>query len=82
MQAEVVLELRRHLGKHPDVRAGGEKLVSRAADHNDVHGVVHPRVEDVPVQLLEHLVRVGIRGRIVQLEDRDTFFHAVIDEGF
>ena len=46
VEAEVVLELRRDLGEHLDVRAGGEELVARAAQHDDVDVVVHARVED------------------------------------
>ena len=80
MEAEVVLELRRDLRKHLDVRAGGEELVARAAEHDDVDVVVHTRIEDARIELLVHLVGVGVGGGIVQLEDRHPFFHPIVDQ--
>ena len=80
MQAEVVLELRRDLGKHLDVRAGGEELVAGAAEHDDVDVVVHTRIQDARIELLVHFVGVGVGRGVVQLEDRDAFFHPVVDE--
>ena len=80
VQAEVVLEPRRDLGKHLDVRAGGEELVARAAQHDHVYGIVHPRFEDARVQFFVHFVRVGVGGGIVQLEDRHPFLNPIIDQ--
>jgi len=80
MQAEVVLELRRDLRKHLDVRAGGEELVAGAAEHDDVDVVVHTRIQDARIELLVHFIGVGVSRGVVQLEDCDAFFHPVVDE--
>ena len=79
MQAEVVFELRRHLGQHLDVGPGGEELLSRAAHEDDVDLVIHASLQDALIQLAIHFVRVGIGRRIIQFEDRHTLFHSVID---
>src|SRR5947209_18670030 len=80
MEAEVILELRRDLRQHLDVGAGGEELVARAAQHDDVDVVVHASAEDALIQLAVHFVGISVRGGIVQLEDRDPFFDSVIDQ--
>src|SRR5947209_10448155 len=80
MEAEVILELQSDLRQHLDVRAGGEELVARAAQYDDVDVVVHASAEDALIQLAVHFVGIGVRGGIVQLEDRDTFFDSVVDQ--
>src|SRR5262245_43458119 len=72
VKAEVVLELRIGLFEHADVGARAEEFVARAAQHDHVHRAIHPRVEHGRVDLAHHLVGVGVRGRIVQLDCRDT----------
>ena len=79
VQTEEVFELRRHLGQHLDVRAGGEKLLARAAQQDDVHFVIHPSLQDAFVQLAIHFVGVCVRRGIVQFEDCNALFHPVID---
>ena len=81
VEAEVVLELWRDLREHLDVGPGGEELLARAAQDDDVHGIVHARVEDAGIERLVHLVGVGVRGRIVQLEDGHAVLDAIFDEG-
>ena len=48
--------------------------------HDDVDVVVEARLEDGLVELAHHLVGVGVRGRIGQLDHRHAFLDAVVDE--
>jgi len=48
--------------------------------HDDVHVVVEASLEDVPVELSEHLVAVRVDRRVVQREDGDALFGHVVDE--
>ena len=80
VEAEVVFEGRRHLRQHRDVGARAEELLARAGDDDDVDGLVHPRAQDGRVELLHHLVRVGVRGRVVEREDGQPFGRLVADE--
>ena len=81
MEAEVVLELRIGVPEHADVRAGAEEFLARAAEHDDVDRAVHPRVEDRRIDLAHHLVRVRVRGRIVQLDRGDAVRDGITDFG-
>ena len=72
VQAEVVLELGIRLLEHSDVGAGAEELLTRPAEHDDVDRRVHARGEDGRVDLEHHLVGIGVRRRIVQLDRRDA----------
>jgi len=80
VETEVVLELRRDLREHFDVRAGGEEFLTCPAQDDDVHVVVHASLEDAGVELLVHLEGVGVRGGVVQLENRHPFVDSVVDE--
>jgi hypothetical protein len=64
------------------MRMSAAMLLPRAAEDDHVHGVIHARLEDARIQLLVHLVGVGVRRGIVQLEDRHSVFDAIIDEVF
>ncbi len=82
VQTEVVLEGGIDAGQHLDIGAGGKKLVARAGEHDHVHVVVHARFENRLVQLPVHLVGVGIRRRIGQLDDGHAAIDAVVDQLF
>ena len=47
-------------------------------DH--VRALVHPRLQDRGVELLHHFVRIGIRRRVVQFDNRDAAIHSVVDQ--
>ena len=70
VQAEHILELRRHLVEHADVRAGRKELLALAGEHDDFDVVIETRIENRFVELAHHLVRVGVRRRIVHLDER------------
>ena len=80
VQAEEILEPRRDLVEHPNVRARGEELVALAADDDHMDAVVETRLQDRIIQLPHHFVGVGIRRRIVELDDREPFLRAVLNE--
>ena len=69
VQAEHVLELRRHRVEHADVRAGREELLALAGEHDHFDVGVEARVENRFVELAHHFVRVRIRRRIVHLDE-------------
>ena len=60
VEAEVVLERLVRLFEHVDVGAGAEELLAVAGDDEDVDVVVEARLEDGGVELLHHLVGVGV----------------------
>ena len=73
VKAEVVFEVGFCLVEHADVGAGTEEFVAGAGEDENVDGFVHSRVENRRVQLLHHLVAVGVCRRRVELENRDAF---------
>ena len=81
VEAEVVLELRGDRVEHLDVRAGGEELVARPAQQEDVDAVVEARLEDRLVEVLHHLVGEGVHGRVVQRDGGHAGIRLVFDEG-
>ena len=81
VQAEVVLEFRIRVVKHPDVRAGTEEPLAGAPQHDHVHTPIHPRVENRSVDLAHHVVRIRVRGRIVQLDRGDAVRDGITDFG-
>ena len=72
VQAEHVLELRRHGVEHPDVGAGREELLALAGEHDHLDVGVEARVENRVVELAHHLVRVRVGRRIVHLDEADV----------
>ena len=48
--------------------------------HDDVDGLVHPRLEDRLVEIAHHLVGVGVGRRIVQRQDRDAVTRLVVHQ--
>src|SRR5881296_2321041 len=80
MQAEEVLIAGGDAVQVRDVRPCREELVAVPAQHDDVDVVVEARLQDRLVQLAHHLVGVGVRGRIVQLEDPEPGFDAIADQ--
>jgi len=82
VETEIVFELRVGLGEHGNAGAGGEELLASAADDDDVDGLVHAGLEDGSVQLLHHVVGIGVGGWIVHFKDGDAVFDAVFDEFF
>jgi hypothetical protein len=80
VQAEVVLEVRIDGLEHVDVRAGAEELLARARDQDDEDLRVEARLEDALVEVPHHLVRVGVRRRIVEREDGDAALLAKLDQ--
>jgi hypothetical protein len=50
------------------------------AQHDHVHVLVEARLENGVVEVAHHLVRVGVRGRIGQLDPADAVLDAVVDE--
>jgi hypothetical protein len=79
VQAEAVFPLGLGLREHRDVRPGAEELLARATDDDDVHGRVHARGKDRIVDLAHHLVRVGVRRRVAQLDLSDPVLCRVVD---
>ena len=77
VKAEVILEGLVSLLEHVDVRARAEVLVPVAGEHDDVDVVVEAGLQDVRVELLEHLVRVGVHGGVGQREERDSLLRGV-----
>ena len=66
VQTEVILELRSHFAEHGDVSAGAKEFLARPGDYDYLCALVHACFEDRGIKLLNHLVRIGIRGRIVE----------------
>ena len=60
--------------------ARGEVLLAVAGDDDHVNVVVEARVEDARVELLEHLVRVRVDGRVVERHDRNPLVRRVVYE--
>jgi hypothetical protein len=82
VEAEIVFELRVGLGEHGDAGARGEKLFASAADDDDVDGLVHAGLEDGRIELLHHVVGIGVGGWVVHFKDGDAVFDAIFDEFF
>src|SRR6058998_109231 len=80
VQAEEILVARGDAVQVRDVRASREKLLAVAAQHQHVHGVVEAGLQDRLVELAHHVVGVGVRGRVVELDDRDTALDQAVDE--
>ena len=80
VQAEEVLEAGRDGVQHPDVGAGREEPVALAAQDDDVHVVVEAGLQDGLVELPHHRVGVGVRRRVVHLDDRDAVGGAVVND--
>ena len=79
MQTEIVFELRRDIAEHCDISAGTEKLFAAAGNHNHLYAFIHPRRENSGIQLLHHLVRIGIRRRIIEGQKRNAVDDAEFD---
>ena len=60
--------------------APAQKYFAVARHHEHVHVVIEACLEDGRVELLEHLVGVGVDGRVVQREERDPLVGDVVDE--
>ena len=75
VQAEGVLEGRRDVVEHPDVRAGAEELLALPTKDHHLHGIVEARLQDGFVQVTHHLVGVAVGGRVRQGQEG----HAVLD---
>ncbi len=71
VQTEIILEFRSHTAEHLNVGAGTKEFLTAARDDNDLRALVHPRFENARIELLHHFIRIGIRGRIVQSDDRN-----------
>ena len=80
VQAKVIFELRRNAGQHLDVRARRKKLFARPTQDEDMDGIVHARLEDGSVELLHHLVGVGVGRRVVYLDPGQPLVGGVMDE--
>jgi REP element-mobilizing transposase RayT len=52
--------------------APAQKNFSPAREHDHVHALVHARPQDAAVEVLHHLVRVRVRRRVIQRQDRDA----------
>src|SRR3989442_14702188 len=82
LQAEVILISRIGFGEHGDARAWAEEFFSGTANQEHVHALVHARFQNGGVELLHHLVTVGIWRWIVQFEYRDALSHAGFHQFF
>src|SRR5712692_184556 len=82
VQTEVVLESRIGLREHGNAGPSAEKFVARPANQQDVNTLIHARLEDGRVELLHHLVAIGVCRRIVQFEYGDSPFKPVFHEFF
>ena len=56
VQTEIVLELRRHLAEHLNVRARTKKLLALSSDYDHLDTFVHARVQNSGIELLHHLI--------------------------
>src|SRR6185437_16608300 len=54
--------------EHRDVGAGAEELLPRPTEHDHLDAWIHSGRQDRRVNLLHHLVRVGIGWRIRELD--------------
>ena len=72
VQAEVVLELRRHRAQHRDVGTGTEEALARTPQHDHVHVRIEARLQNRLVQLAHHFIAVAIGRRHVQFEYGDA----------
>ncbi len=80
MQAEVILEGGIDGREHLDVCAGREKLVACAGQDDDVDVVLHARAENGGIELLIHLVGVGVRGGIAHFDDRYSTIGSIVHQ--
>ena len=81
MEAKIIFVDRINTGEHVDVRPGGEELVTGAGENHDVDIFVHACAQDSVVELPVHLVRVGVGGWIIDLEDGRAGVNTVADQG-
>ena len=82
MQTEIILKCGVRLRQHRDTRARGEEFLARAAQHNHVNALIHSRAQNRGIELLHHLVRVGIRRGIVHLNDGQATVVLILDQLF
>src|SRR5687767_368285 len=72
VQTEVILKRRRDIREHLDVGARAEKLLTLTRNHDHLNSVVYPRSENRAIELLHHLVAVGVRRWIVERNGRNA----------
>jgi hypothetical protein len=79
VQTEIILERWRDVREHANVGARAKELLARARERDDLHRVVHARVENRAIELLHHLVAVGVRRRIVERDQCDPIADCIIE---
>ena len=82
VQTKVILELRRHLAQHLNIRTRTKEFFAAAGNHNHLRALIHSRFEDAGVQLLHHLIRISIRRRIVECHYGYSVADNVLDQIF
>ncbi len=72
MKAEIIFECGIHTGKHFDIRARGEKLISRSGEDDHIDIVVNPGLQNCLIQLAIHFVGISVGWRIGHLDHSDA----------